>query len=109
MTQDAQITLFLTQLKEAIDHGRFVLVNREKNLDFLFKYGLSLYKIKEVIHDLQVKDYVSGPEEDHKYPHEGKNIWKFKKVYLKIDIYIKIKLVLNGDLFYAKCLSFHDS
>lgn len=109
MTHDAQITLFLRALKESVAADRFRVVEREKNNLFLAENGMTPIERRNIILSLEVVDYVSGPEIDLDYPEE-KAIWKFRKRYLDMDIYIKIKLVTlkNEDIFYAKCISFHN-
>jgi len=107
LAQTAQISLFLHSLKVAIEEGTFVTIDREKNNEFLAKHGMTPREREEIIYGLQVDDYVSGPEEDYDYPGE-KDIWKFKKEYMGLEIYIKIKLIQSGDGFFAKGLSFHD-
>ena len=107
MAQPAQISLFLNTLKGAIEKGRFVTIGRSKNNAFMSKHGMTPKEREEIIYGLQVEDYISGPEEDHDYPGEN-DIWKFKKGYLGLEIYIKIKLVQTGDGFFAKGISFHD-
>ena len=62
---------------------------------------------ENVLLELKITDYQAGPEEDRDYPGE-KEIWKFKKTYIGIHIYIKLKLSLVEGGFYGKCLSFHD-
>ena len=107
MVQDSQVRLFLIQFKAAIAGGRFYVVPREKNNDFLASQGMTPKEREEVLLELQTSDYYAGPEEDKDYPGE-KDIWKFKKRYLGVGIYIKVKLSSIEGGFYAKCLSFHD-
>ncbi|MEC4684854.1 MAG: hypothetical protein VST71_03870 [Nitrospirota bacterium] len=94
MLHNAQIGLFLVTLKEAINNGNFVVIQREKNNEFLALTGMTPQERENVILTLQTNDYRSGPEEDRGNPGE-KDIWKFEKKYLGRDIYIKFKLILK--------------
>lgn len=108
MVHNAQVGLFLVTLKEAISNGNFVVIQREKNNEFLALTGMIPQERENVILSLQTNDYMSGPEVDRGNPGE-KDIWKFKKKYLGRNLYIKFKLIPIEDGFYAKCLSFHET
>jgi hypothetical protein len=49
----------------------------------------------DLIHDLTVLDYCSGPENDYEKSRTGE-IWVFKKSAFKTVFYIKIKIENNG-------------
>jgi hypothetical protein len=102
-----KVSEFLKNLKDAVSNGLLFVIPREKNNEFLAQCGMTPEEREKVIAGLTAEDYRSGPEEDRDNPGE-KDIWKFSKRYLGKEIYIKLKVVLAGDKYYAKCLSFHD-
>lgn len=110
MTAKFQIQLFLTQIKETITSKNFVVIPRDKNNDFLAKTGMTPTERENIILSLESRHYVKGPASDHNNPKE-KDIWVFKATYNGMDIYIKLKLLLDPDTdrFFGKCLSFHES
>ena len=58
----------LTIIKELVtkdkNGDKFILVNRDKNRNFMLEYGLLTNDIKDIILNLEVDDYYKGPEED---------------------------------------------
>lgn len=107
MIHKAQIDLFLLELKKAIANKWFAVIPREKNNDFLARYGMTPIEREQAVANLTSREYAGGPEYDRDYLDE-QDIWKFKKRYGGIEIYIKLKLVSKENGHYAKCLSFHD-
>lgn len=101
-----QIRLFLLKVKEAISLGNFTVINRDKNTKFLADCGITPREREIIILSLDVDDYEKGPTPDHKKSSE--DIWIFRKQYLGIDIYIKLKLVIQQEVFHCICLSFHE-
>lgn len=64
------LELFLKECKERVQLGKWTLIPREKNINSIRKMGLTLEDVKDIILDLEVKDYFRGPSEDHKYKGE---------------------------------------
>lgn len=110
MTAKFQIQLFLARVKEAISSKRFVVIPRGKNNEFLAKTGMTPKEREKIILSLESRHYIKSPASDRNNPKE-KDIWIFKETYNGIDIYIKLKLLLEPDTgrFFGKCLSFHES
>jgi hypothetical protein len=118
LVHDPQVAVFLMQLKEAIARRHYIVIQREKNNEFLARHGMSPKEREEVLLGLRADDYCCGPEMDPEYPGEA-GVWEFKTKYLGIEICIKVKLlpfesgfakddVFAKDGYYAKCSSFHD-
>ncbi len=82
---------------------KFILVNRDKNRNFMLEYGLLTNDIKDIILNLEVDDYYRGPEEDDA-GFEGE-IWIFTPTFQNIRLYIKIRLANNTLVI---CISIHE-
>ena len=82
---------------------KFILVNRDKNRNFMLEYGLLTNDIKDIILNLEVDDYYKGPEEDDA-GFEGE-IWVFTPTFQNIKLYIKIRLANNTVVI---CISIHE-
>lgn len=102
-----KISEFLKNLKVAVESGRLFVIKREKNNEFLARCGMTPEEREKVITGLTRNEYKSGPEIDRDYTNE-KDIWKFNTEYLGKKIHIKVKLILEDNQYYVKCLSFHD-
>lgn len=97
----------LTIIKQLITKDKngdcFVLANREKNRNFMLKYGLLIEDIKNIILNLEVSDYYKGPEIDEA-GFDGE-IWIFTPNFQNIQLYIKIRLTNN---ILVICISIHE-
>ena len=97
----------LTIIKELVtkdkNGDKFILVNRDKNRNFMLEYGLLTNDIKDIILNLEVDDYYKGPEEDDA-GFEGE-IWIFTPIFQNIKLYIKIRLANNTVVI---CISIHE-
>ena len=97
----------LTLIKQIItkdkDGNLFTIANRSKNRNFILNYGLLIDDIKNIILDLEIDDYYSGPEEDED-GYEGE-IWVFAPNFQNIKLYIKIRLKNNSLII---CISIHE-
>ena len=97
----------LTIIKELVtkdkNGDKFILVNRDKNRNFMLEYGLLTNDIKDIILNLEVDDYYKGPEEDDA-GFEGE-IWIFIPTFQNIKLYIKIRLANNTVVI---CISIHE-
>ena len=101
------VRLKLTIIKELVtkdkNGDKFILVNREKNKNFMLEYGLLTNDIKDIILDLAVDDYYKGPEEDD--AGFESEIWIFTPTFQNIKLYIKIRLANNTVVI---CISIHE-
>ena len=97
----------LTIIKELVtkdkNGDKFILVNRDKNRNFMLEYGLLTNDIKDIILNLEVDDYYKGPEKDDA-GFEGE-IWIFTPTFQNIKFYIKIRLANNTVVI---CISIHE-
>ena len=112
LANKSEINNFLSQMREVIGKiNGFHFVDREKNLNSLYKHGLKIDIAKFYIETLEVKDYWKGPEPDDK-EFNNYDWWFFAR---------EINTVLGNTLFYIKirietrgreqviCLSFHEA
>ncbi len=97
----------LLKIKRIIDQDKngdkFIIVRREKNLEFMREYGLDNEDVKNIIRGLTVQDCFAGPEEDRNSNYEG-FIFKFKPLFENVQLYIKIRIEKTDK---AVCLSVH--
>jgi transposase len=98
-----QIKRFLQQIKTYIKSGQYVLVPRNKNLNFIKQNGISISHVEHTIISLTVKDYVKGPDPDKN--HIGEFVWVFRVDAFDTDVYIKLQLRDNS----GWVISFHQS
>jgi hypothetical protein len=89
----------------------FHFVDREKNLNSLYKHGLTIDIAKFYIETLEVKDYWKGPEPDDK-EFNNYDWWFFAReintALGNILFYIKIRIETRGRE-QVICLSFHEA
>lgn len=101
------IRLKLIQIKQIVakdkDGDTFKLANRNKNIEFLIDNGLLIDDIKNIILNLEIKDYYKGPEEDRD-GYEGE-IWIFTPMFADKKIYVKIRIEKN---ILVVCISIHE-
>ena len=97
----------LTLIKQLVAKDKngdlFIIINREKNLEFIHKYGLIIDDIKEIMLNLEINDYYKGPEEDEA-GYEGE-VWIFTPKFQDIRLYIKIRIKNN---ILIVCISIHE-
>lgn len=105
MASTEEIKKILEDLRLAIDEGKFIPINRRKNMRTLAQLGLTWEDAKDEIRLLSVKNYQKGPEIDRDRPKEDK-FWIFKKKVCGEVIYIKFKVLykVDGSL---RVVSFH--
>lgn len=105
-SDNIEISEFLSQVSNILNEpNSFQLIPRRKNLDAIYRMGLSIDSVKEYIRNLTIKDYCEGPEEDDNINFPGQ-IWVFGKKIDGVLFYIKLKIKKNQLLC---CLSFHDA
>jgi hypothetical protein len=89
----SEVNNFLSRMREVIGKiNGFHFVDREKNLNSLYKHGLTIDVAKFYIETLEVKDYWKGPEPDHK-DYDNYDWWFFGR---------EINTALGNTLFYIK-------
>lgn len=107
-SEDLRILIrgFLKDFKGSMAENKYeVKGNHKKNLDTLIQLGITTIQRDDVIRQLKVEDYCSGPFEDEYKPKDS--LWVFGKTIDEHEIYIKLKIDLNRNQ--AICLSFHIS
>lgn len=99
---------YLLKIKKIIDQDnngdKFIIVRRNKNLEFMRKYGLNNEDIKDIIRELSVDDCFEGPEEDRNPQYDGW-IFIFNPIFEDIRLYIKIRIESDEK---SVCLSVHE-
>ena len=105
MADAEEIKKFLETVKTA---DEIDIVGTNKNRKTRYELGLTIGDQEEIIRNLEVHEYISGPEEDHDRTKEGK-VWIFKHYYKKEHwLYIKLKeAVIVKNKKKIKCLSCH--
>ncbi len=97
------VAQFLLEFKKLVKERRLYVEGRDKNIVTLGELGITNDQQRQELLELSVEDYVSGPESDRDRP--GEYLYKFKRRINDQEIYIKIKITVDGK--YAKCISFH--
>lgn len=105
MASTEEIENALSDMRSAIEAGRFQPVPRRKNMYTLAMLGISWEDAKSELCGLTASDYFQGPEMDRDFP--GTDLfWVFKKNIGGQVIYIKFKIVYLQDGG-VKLVSFH--
>lgn len=81
------------------------VLDRPKNEQGLFELGITIEQRQQAIMYLGYKDYIKGPEPDE--DGSSGDIWFFKKIVAKVEVYIKLKKWDRDGRTYVKCMSFH--
>lgn len=95
----------LSDVRTAIDDGKFQPINRGKNRCTLSQLGLTWQDAKNEIYELTEQNYHSGPMTDRDNP-QSDRFWVFKKNIDGNIIYIKFKVMYLEDQ-RVKVVSFH--
>lgn len=96
---------FLLEFKQVATGGSGIdLVPRKGSLETLRFLGLTKRNLEEILLELSVADYCSGPKADRNRPGE---LWEFGKNLDGYEVYIKLKVADIGGSKIAKCISFH--
>ncbi|SDK72422.1 hypothetical protein [Halanaerobium congolense] len=112
LVEKSKIINFLSRMREVIGKiNGFHFVDREKNLNSLYKHGLTIDIAKFYIEILEVEDYWKGPEPDYKN-YNNYDWWFFAReintALGKTLFYIKIRVETRGRE-QVICLSFHEA
>ena len=102
--KNAFIKNFLKKATDCLENNRFKLIRRDKNNEFITNKGYTEKEIKAIIKNLELSNFIKGPEEDKNSEHEDGEVWIFQKN----NIYIKLKLYYKSNKLWLKCISFHD-
>lgn len=87
--------------------GRCIFVEREKNLEFLTRAGLSEVHVYEEVRNLSLSCYSSGPDKEHQEPYG--DVWIFGCTVEAYKVYIKIVVrTFQENRPLLKILSFHE-
>lgn len=104
MATKDDVERFLRSMKSKIDiFGIRYRDDREKNLQTLVELGFRSADRTNIVKQLQVEDYSSGPETDTL--NKGNDLWIFGKYVKELEIYIKITLGFPNNN--VVCVSFH--
>lgn len=106
MTQIEDIKEFLNEAKSLMKSGSFDFVPRKKNMDSIKTTSLRIRHVKEIILDLNYKNYYRGPDDDIGSNRQGV-VWEFGYEIDGINFYIKLKTEKRGEKECLVCLSFH--
>ena len=105
MASAAAIRNILSDMRAAIDAGRFQPIDRQKNLYTLALLGMPWEVAKDEIYGLTEADYYKGPMVDDD-DFDSDFFWVFKKYIDNYPIYIKFKVMYQEDG-RVKVVSFH--
>ncbi|MBE0411391.1 MAG: toxin [Anaerolineales bacterium] len=96
---------FLQDFKETVITGTGLIVRKNpKNFQALAELGITVKQREEILLNLSVDDYSSGPLEDRDYPGD---VWIFGTKIDRLETYIKLKLETRRGVDFARCYSFH--
>jgi hypothetical protein len=99
--------MFLALVKSAVVSHGFVLLNRDKNLAFITRVGLSIQEVEHIICSLSVSNYCSGPDADSSGG-KKRDVWVFGVSPDSAEVYIKLSLA-GEESNSVICISFHES
>lgn len=99
-----QVLNFLSDFKELMGQGKYIVSNHHKNLQALINLGITNRIRDDLIRSISLGDYCSGPNPDQLHPG---HYWIFGKNIEKAEIYIKLKIVAYTNNEVAICISFH--
>jgi hypothetical protein len=100
------VELFLNDFKVKMQFMDIVFLNdRVKNAQTLAILEIPVMKQKQIIEELNVKDYSEGPIEDTNFV--GSPLWVFGKYIKGHELYIKISMGMPNRN--TLCISFHIS
>jgi hypothetical protein len=100
------VELFLNDFKIKMQFMDIVFLNnRAKNAQTLAILEMPVTKQKQIVEELDVKDYSEGPIEDTNFV--GSPLWVFGKIVKGHELYIKISMGMPNRS--TLCISFHIS
>jgi hypothetical protein len=100
------VELFLNDFKTKMQFMDIIFMNnRAKNAQTLAILEMPITKQKQIVEELEVKDYSEGPIEDTNFV--GSPLWVFGKIVKRHELYIKISMGMPNRS--TLCISFHIS
>ncbi len=96
------VEVFLNDFKQKMEVFDVVFLNRKKNLQALLDLEIVRVKRREVLKELKVNDYFSGPIADE---FGESSLWEFGKTIKGKSVYIKITMGNKNKP--VICISFH--
>jgi len=106
MSSQEEVLCFLEKWKESIKNG-IDFVKRDKNLESLKELKISKKFAIDILANLELKNYSSGPQADESSLDQ--EVWIFGFDFMKKEIYIKIKVYWCQNTWRGKCISFHQA
>jgi hypothetical protein len=101
-----EVELFLNDFKTKMQFMDIVFLNdRGKNAKTLAILEIPVTKQKQIVEELEVKNYSEGPIEDTNFV--GSPLWVFGKIVKGHELYIKISMGMPNRS--TLCISFHIS
>ena len=100
------LQLFLKRMRAALKGGRVRVIERDKNLAAMDRFGLTARGICERLARLGPEHFWKGPEDDDDGS-EG-SVWFFLHDEFGARFYVKLKLFSVSGEDWIKVLSFHD-
>lgn len=100
----AEIAALLRSAKRAVEEFGLLIADRGKNNQVRVELGLTVQNLEDIVFGLTVEDYHSGPEPDRD---RGGEVWVFGPAHDGGQLYIKLKLLVDGPITRVKCISFH--
>ncbi len=92
-------------LVRRLSNDQIVIIQREKNSEFMYRLGISEPDAKDYLRKLTVDDFFEGPLIDEN-PERKHFLWVFKKNVRGVLAYIKLKIINYGRI--AIVISFHE-
>ena len=103
--QEQSCNEFLKSVWNAIEKGKIIPINRDKNINSLAKLGITWSDALSYLKKLRYTDYCKGPSVDRDQP-DSDYMWVFKTYIESEIVYIKMKVLYqkNNEL---KIINFH--
>lgn len=92
-SEQAEVSRFLDDFKLLAAKGKLVICDRKDVRKSFISLGLTKQQAKLELFKLRVEDYVSGPDDDHRFQDE--TVWVFGRDIGGKEAYIKLQLVSN--------------
>ena len=101
-------------LAKSYAQNEFTISQRDKNLEFMFEWGIDFETAKEIVLGLKTCDYVDGPCADDKQLPGRNDVWIFGKTLRcsnddEVETYIKVTNYPASSGIGCLCISFHAS
>ena len=104
-SSQVDVEKILSDMRNALQQGKFFFAHRSKNMATLSALGLLMSDVRDELLNLSFSDYINGPEIDYGFPTSDR-LWVFKKSISGQVIYIKFKVEYQTDG-KVRVVSFH--